>query len=434
MAQIADNKATEFVYGGLFGYNFEDQDIPGKEDMEKLNCVSNFAEYVYKHAARCGYNGDSADIAKIAEFVANLCSKASVELGSGTKKTIERWLKNGLPSNDANGRENIYRLCFALKMNGYQTVEFFLKAYMERPFNYKNIHEAVYFFCMNNNLTYKDAVRIISEVEHSSEIENPYADNVTEQIGAHIATLQDEAALVKYLVENWSGFQTHNQTATEKIRQLVKHCMLIAPKEYEAAYESKVVVKNEDDSKIVVKNEDDLLQVIYGYAARAKEENQNVHKKSISKSNFPDLVKRNWPQREQFQQILQKGTASYDTIRRALIMLVFYDFFASAVVAQKEAEHQQKLTGREMSTPAVENGLFDEFETEANTILSECGYVQLYWRNPYDWMIGYCAQALDPIGQLRDLIEEYYLSDEAVCDQPNALTEAEIIEKLSHNW
>ena len=423
MALIADNKATEFIYGELFGYNFEDQDIPGKEDMEKLNSVSNFAEYVYMHAARCGYTGASTDIAQITAFVANLCSEASVELGSGTKKTIERWLKTGLPSNDINGRENIYRLCFALKMNGYQTVEFFLKAYMERPFNYKNIHEAVYFFCMNNGLTYKDADRIISEIERRDEVENPYADNVTEQIGAHIATLQDETALVKYLVENRSGFQKHNQTATAKIRQLVDSCMLIAPKEYEAVY----------GSEFVVKNEDDLLQVIYGYAARAKENNLNVHKKSISKSNFPDLVKRNWPQREQLQQILQKGTASYDTIRRALIMLAFYDFFASAVVAQKETERQHKLTGKEISVSTVENGLFDEFETEVNTILSECGYVQLYWRNPYDWMIGYCAQALDPIGQLRDLIDEYYLGDEDTCDQPPILTEEEIIERLMSN-
>lgn len=424
MAQIIDNKATEYVYGRLFGYNFEEDYIPGKEDMEKLNVVTNFAEYVYSHALRCGYVGDSTDTAQIATFVAALCADTGVELGSGTKKTIERWLKSGLPANDANGRENVYRLCFALKMNGYQTVEFFLKAYMERPFNYKNIHEAVYFFCMNNSLTYKDAVRIISKVESSDKVENAYADNVTEQIGAYIATLQDEDALVKYLVENRSGFQTHNQTATEKIRQLVDSCMLVAPKEYEAVY----------DSEVTVKNEDDLLQVIYGYAARAKEENQNVHKKSISKSNFPDLVKRNWPQREQLQQILQKGTASYDVIRRTLIMLVFYDFFASAVVAQKEAERQHKLTGKAISSPTVENGLFDEFETEANTILSECGYVQLYWRNPYDWMIGYCAQALDPIGQLRNLVEEYYLSDDTVCDQPSALTEAEIIEKLSHNW
>lgn len=425
MAQIQENKATEYVYGQLFGYDFEENYIPGKEDMEKLNLVTNFTEYVCSHAVRCGYDGDVSDTSKIAEFVANLCVEAGVKIGSDTKKTIKRWMSSGLASNDAKGREAVYRLCFALKMNGYQTVEFFLKAYMERPFNYKDIHEAVYFYCMNSNLTYKDAVRIISLVENSDEIDNPYADNVTEQIGAHIATIIHEDALVRYLVENRSGFNVRNQTATEKIKQLVESCQLIAPKEHQTIH---------PDEEITVNNMDELLRIIYGYSARAKEGDQLVHKKSISKSDFPDLIKRNWPQREQFQQILEKKTASYDTIRRALIMLVFYDFFANAIIAQKEAEEQQKKTGKASAAPVAADGLFDEFHAEMNTILSECGYVQLYWRNPFDWMIGYCAQALDPLGQLRDLIEEYYLSCEDVCDQPNVLTEDEIIKRLSRNW
>ena len=127
---------------------------------------------------------------------------------------------------------------------------------------------------------------------------------------------------------------------------------------------------------------------------------ESVYKKSISKSNFPELIKRNWPQREQFAQILEKKTASYDVIRRALIMLTFYDFTANATVNH-----------------ALEYGIFDEFVDEMNTVLSDCGYVQLYWRNPFDWMIGYCAISSNPLGTLRDLIEEYYLSDPSVIDQ-----------------
>ena len=112
------------------------------------------------------------------------------------------------------------------------------------------------------------------------------------------------------------------------------------------------------------------------------------------------MIKRNWPQREQFAQILEKKTASYDVIRRALIMLTFYDFAANATVSD-----------------ALEYGIFDEFTDEMNTVLAECGYVQLYWRNPFDWMIGYCAMSLNPLGALRDLIDEYYLSDPTVFNQ-----------------
>lgn len=113
------------------------------------------------------------------------------------------------------------------------------------------------------------------------------------------------------------------------------------------------------------------------------------------------MVKRNWPQREQFAQILEKKTASYDVIRRALIMLTFYDFTANATVNH-----------------ALEHGIFDEFVDEMNTVLADCGYVQLYWRNPFDWMLGYCAMSPNPLDTFRELIEEYYLSDPDTIDQP----------------
>ena len=62
--------------------------------------------------------------------------------------------------------------------------------------------------------------------------------------------------------------------------------------------------------------------------------------------------------------------------------------------------------------------LFDEFVDETNELLARCGYVQLYWRNPYDWMFGYCANAIDsdedPLDQFRMLIEELYLNKEGI--------------------
>lgn len=409
MDRIENNEATEYVYGSYFGYDFDTESLPQIEDMEAMDTASTFCEYVYLHAVRCGYAGDRANTKELAVFVAKKCDDAGVVLGSGTKATIERWLKKGLPANTSDGRDNVYKLCFALKMNAQQTVEFFLKAYLERPFNYKNISEAVYFFCMKNDLTYTDATRIITIVESRAIIPNPYADNVTEQIGIQLAEIEAEVDLVKYLVENRSGFLIQNQTATDRIGELVQSCSEIAPKEYAIYYPY--------EKEISVNNVDELLSVIYGYSARATENAKPIYKKSISKSNFPELVKRNWPQREQFQQILDKKNASYDVIRRALIMLVFYDFYANAIVAEKEAEATRRKTGKSENVVSVADGLFDEFEAEANTILAECGYVQLYWRNPFDWMIGYCAMSPEPLRTLRNLIIEYYLSDPSVIEE-----------------
>lgn len=389
MKDYQNNDATQLVEEKFFEYNFEENEFPGKDDMDSLNTVTSFNDYVIIHAKRCGYSEDVTDTGTLATFLAAKCKDTGVNI---SRQTLMNWLTKGLPANTASGRENVYRLCFALQMNGQQTREFFLKAYLERPFNYKDVHEAVYFFCMNNDLSYADAVRIISKIESADVVSNPYADSVTEQIGEHLVELGTEDELVRYIIENRSGFAIQNQSATKMIEQLVDSCKAIAPKEY--------AISCNDDKDITVDNIDELLNVIYGYSARATINAKPVYKKSISKSNFPDLIKRNWPQREQFAQILEKKTASYDVIRRALIMLTFYDFAANATVNK-----------------ALEYGIFDEFTDEMNTVLAACGYVQLYWRNPFDWMIGYCAMSSDPLGTLRDLIEEYYLSDPTVLDQ-----------------
>ena len=405
MKNYENNDATRFIEKRFFEYDFENEFFPGEEDMKKLNSISNFIEYVYDHAKRCGYQDDFSNIAKLAAFLGEKCKEAGVNI---SRQTLGNWLSKGLPANTASGRENVYRLCFALQMDAYQAGEFFLKAYLERPFNYKNIHEAVYFFCLNNGLKYSDAVRIIDTVEAMPIVDNPDAENVTELIGEKLSEIRTEGEFLQYMLDNRSGFAIQNQTATNKIAELVESCIEIAPEEWE---HNNWQYGDIDKKEYTVKNIDDLLNVIYGYQARATISEKTLYKRTISKSRFPELIKRNWPQREQFQNILEKKTASYDVIRKALIMLQFYDFFAHAVVEMDKAKKVRRKTGKEMEFLDVSNGLLNEFADETNQILADCGYVQLYWRNPFDWMIGYCAQSMDPLEELRNIIEEYYLDD-----------------------
>lgn len=380
MNVIQYNEATALVENSFFRCDFESEELPGKEDMEKLDAKAIFAEYALLHAQRCGYKGDGSDVGELASFLKVKCDQAAV--GIERKKFIEDWLTKGILGKS---RENVYRLCFALQMDFQQTAEFFMKAYLERPFNYKDIREAVYFFCIRKGLSYTDAQRIIECVEAVPFVENPNADHVTMVIGEHLYEIETEDDLIRYLTVNRSGFAKQNQAAKKKVEELKDSCMAIAPKEY--------AISCNAEETICVGNVDELLNVIYGYSARATEDGEKVFKKSINKSKLPALIKQNWPQREQFQQI-KNGVASYDVLRRALIMLNFYDFAANATVED-----------------ALEYGIFDEFTDEMNNVLLECGYAQLYWRNPFDWMIGYCAMASNPLDTLRDLLEEYYLSN-----------------------
>ena len=139
----------------------------------------------------------------MAKFIIKLGEERNAPLSS--LNTVKNWLKKAPPVANQSGRENVYILCFALGLNAKETKEFFLKAYLERPFNYKNIHEAVYFLCMNNGLTYADAQKMIKTIESAPEVKNADAENITEQIGYAISQMTIGDDLVNYLISNRSG-------------------------------------------------------------------------------------------------------------------------------------------------------------------------------------------------------------------------------------
>ncbi len=395
MEKYESSKATQLAQNEFFKYDFENIELPGKEYIDALNNTSFFTDKLIERIRKSGYDGDLCDTNQLASYVLNRCKIEDISI---SRQNITNWLSGGTPASSSAGRDNVYKLCFALGMNEMQTGEFFLKAYLERPYNYKNVTESVYYFCLKNKLSYTKATEILQKIEEIPLVDKKDADDVTEIIGCAVDSICDEKALIEFLSENRTSFSKQNKTATSAINTLLSECMKLAPDEYS--------ITNPHEDNIKVTNVDELLNVIYGYSARATEgfEEKNgkavpkaVYKESISESKFPELIKKNFPQRQQFENI-DKNKASYDVIRKALVMLNFYHFFADATISGAD----------------LESGLFDEFIAEMNEVLEKCGYVQLYWRNPYDWMIGYCACSPSPLAELRDLIYEYYQGNEEI--------------------
>lgn len=394
--KFTNREATQMVESALDDLDYDldyDLNFPGRKWIESLDEVKTFYEYVYFYAHKKGFKGEESDADGLAKFVFECGNERNVTLSS--LNTLKNWLKKAPPSGSQQGREKVYALCFALGLDASKTEEFFLKAYLERPFNYKNINEAVYFFCLKNKLPYSKAKEMIQKIEAKPDVENKDAEQVTEQVGLAISKMNSEDELIKYLVENRSAFEkTQNQTAIAKIKELYEECKELAIKEHKRLH---------INDNISVKSIDDLLEAITGYNARATYEGKKVYKTSISKSKLPAAVRKNFPQREQFKQIEQfkqneKGTASFDVIRKFLIMLKFYHFFANALI--EKAEELEK------------NSFFREFVDETNEMLAKCGYVQLYLRNPYDAVFAYCAYgAANPLDEFKNVIDEFYLSD-----------------------
>lgn len=363
MGQINIGENTEFAYGQIFSYNFDslETEIPGKEYVEAFNHTNIFKVKLVEivkdfEKAPHPFTGTSDD--ELLEYLVKCCETVI------DKKTLKRWLEGQVPNGEERSRENVYKLCFALGFNETTTAEFFFKGYLERPFNFKKVNECVYYYCLKNGISYEEAQRIIAEAEKkSSKNAQPEYGN-TIAIGNVISQIDTQGDLVSYLVENNITAMQTNVSGRNKVEELKEKCL--------ESIESKSV--------------DNLLNEIYGFDARSKDfkEEKDI---TIRESRFPKQIKTNFPQRQQLENI-RNGKGSNDSIRKAILMLEFFYYF--------------KKTGS-ASDP-------DEFVDELNTILIDCGYEELYWRNPYDWMIGYSAYSPNPLDELKNLIDEFYLN------------------------
>lgn len=386
MGKFDDGSATRMAEERIFMWETSDlldKDLKKsfQEYLFSFKKADSFYEHAKKHAEVIGYNGDNRE--ELVNFIHARCQKSEIYFSQPdeeNKKTIRRWIcKGDLPWGDK-GRENVYKLCFVLQMDEESTAEFFLKGFWERPFNFKDIHEATYFFCMKNGLEYADACRIISAVEASNDDVSEQEES-TGSVGKEIEKFGSEEELIRYLSMNhW----TEKQTAIQKIRSLAEECKKLASEECKS--QGKEFAMNSFES---------LLYVILGYRARQQEDKQKVYPKSIRFSDLPKSITSNFPTRATFQAITN-GTANHDAIRKMLVLLHFYQFFASARI-------------EEHGTP---DELFDEYIDELDVLLEECGYMQHYWRNPYDWMFGHCAFQEEPLEALREIIEVFYLDKE----------------------
>lgn len=425
--QIARNKITEFTD------NDPDLKLPGIEYIEELEKFNPFADKLAERAAYMGYAGDLSDTKALQIFLFKCLQEEPGIITEKNKKNwndnLRNWLKKGSSAPILPGkRDSVYQLCFALKMNEREAGEFFLKGYLERPFNYKDLKEAIYYFCLINELPYQKALELYQWAKDIPFSEDPYAETDTSAIGRSIYEIDNEEDFKAYIQQNRCSFESKSQSAKRKVNELFINCKTLAPwylrtygqiaerNEAEAERDDRVENHKPGDSvaddyfKLKPVQEENIdspeavLRVIYGYYARethvveinGKKKSILNHKETIRRaSRFPSLILKHMISNHDHLNKILKGTASDTLMRSAIVLFQFFNFFAHA----KKANDQHS------------DELFDEFVGQTDTMLLQCGYGQLYWLNPYDWMIGYCAHSWDPIDLLHGLIKIMYLKE-----------------------
>ena len=321
-----------------------------------------------------------------------------------SEQTLRNWLaradKNGkaaAPDTTQRYKDNLFRLCFALEMNAEETALFMLKCCLCRHFNNKNTDEAVYFYCLSNGKNYAEAQRIIECVKHAAPA--AAAENIcTEQIGQDLSAFRHESDLIGYLTAHtYSREQWHHSTRTQ-ILELLEKCKALAREDEENW------PRDQEDHFAPAKElpkvlgNDRLLNIIYGFRASVRKGDGGLSIRTDY--DFPEALRNNWISKQSLSDVATGKNVSDEVYRKTLILLSFYNFYADLYCAEDLWHSEDPVDVREH---------LQEFRDELDLQLDDCGYAQVYPRNPFDWFILNCAADPDPLRRFRDHIADFLL-------------------------
>lgn len=383
-----------------------EEGLPERKYFEELEPGALFREGIDGWLCKLGYDSSMDDPKKKVAFLQAQFEKNGVAPVSNA--TLTNWLtrvdKNGkpaAPSTNQQNRENIFRLCFALEMDGADTAVFLLKSCLCRPFNYKNTDEAVYFYCLSKGLRYGDARRIITRVEEAQK-SVPEGNVCTEQIGQELEIMRDEDDLVEYLTTHTYTKEKWHYSARNEIKDLLKSCKELA--RYDTGNDFvDVGLEEASEKKSAVRGNDSLLNTIYGFRASVRKGDDGLSAKNDY--DFPEFLRDNWISKQSLYNVMNGKNVSDEVYRKALIILSFYNFYAALYKEKGLWAHYAEFDADEKFEKC---SCANEFEAELDERLESCGYSQLYKRNPFDWFILHCAAFPNPLRYFRETLADYY--------------------------
>lgn len=322
----------------------------------------NFSESLKEFITECGFKkSNSENEAKVLEMKRYICNKFS-EIGEADKvseKTVGRWLKGeSRPDYSPKSRETMFILMFALGADLIQTYKFFLKVCYAQPFNFKNQSECVYYWCLKNDKGWETVKRLknkIAEAQSEADYFNSF-DDKTILIGKAIDELLTEEELIAYISSNISADETYFNTARNLFKELLDEAKSIAGVKYD-----EIKSETDDIDSLAYRcrrdSVDFLLSVIFDSKTKIKP--QKI---------WNPRIKENFPTKEQISRCCKGDISNVDILRKCMLLLMFFIVYG---------------TGN--------NQDFDEFYSNVNYQLEQCGFPLLYPVNPYDRIFLTCV-------------------------------------------
>ena len=285
-------------------------------------------------------------------------------------RTVLEWCRGTTPGT-AN-RRNHYDLCYALEMNEQETALFFQKVFFTLPFLVKAKTDAVFLYCLHHQKPYSAVKDLLRHSDGFVPQEN--AHTATVEIKAEICKIHDDAQFLQYL----SAHCYDNPQQFQAARSIIRHEIEIIQSTI-LKYEPETVHKPD---KLTSRTVEKLL----GY----KYQHSDLRGGTVAKSKaLPRRFTESLPVDATLGAILRGGRASYELLRKTLMLLKFSNFYEEADNYNPQSIHKN----------------LGDFCTELNAALADCGFAHLYVCHPFDCLLLYCANSDDPIDTLYCVIQ-----------------------------
>lgn len=398
-----------------------------------------FIDFISEH----GYIGDSTDTKAMKKFVIAKFDENGVEKLRNFKDLFNP--NKGSSNHSPFEREVAFKISFALGLNIDETNDFFKRVMFERGIDCHSINEAVYYFGINNGLSYMETKAIIDEIPKIEKTEMIPGDDIlyTDKIEEYIESISEKENLIRYIKENLESFEYNNATAIKFIRLLWKE--IVGKKGAEtdeekglAFNEGKLIDKmlnpfhpNQEkrpvedtremdvvDAEInrekelkqddyVISDEDASTWTIYCQIMGLDNQQKRIHTKTnrslapIFSKNVLLPLKASYcfPNQETIDGLLRgEADGDYEKFRKMLIFLTFYTYCVKKIIKQKDVFV-----------------CFDRHDKERcqehiNKYLVDAGYPKLYYGNPYDWIFLWSMQDQYPLDTFRMYMREVYIA------------------------
>lgn len=378
-------------------YTIEDNPNELLDFIDRITYDSPLIEGIKSIFYSSGYAANFEDVQKRNDYFIDLAikngaiDKTDINGIKAMKVNLSHWLDRG-PVDNADSRKSVYRFCCAFAMGIEEIEEFFLYKCLMRPFNLRNRFEAALLYVLSKNGTFLLAEeldrKVSSKITLFSDIEDETV--LTDLFRSNLLTIKDEDNFIDYCVRNDRYFKNNNITAVNIINDTLNYLIDYYMRTYKVQTVSTATLlkylyygsekdhlKSETKEQITYQSSNGLLKLL----------KKNQH---LSRNIYKGL-----PSEETISKIKNEKKVTSDILRKTIIMLYFFEYF---IDNSELCEVDEGLNVDES---------FQEFNEQLDCTLDECGFGQIYARNPYDWVFLYCAEQEYPLDCFRDLIQCY---------------------------